>query len=237
LFGVEGRISVDAGMLKIAGAIAGTIGIITALVFIVFREIIRKKIFPRLTKVQAYRIFITIIILSFSLGCYGIYAWLTQKDILAPAEVLRFTIYRDSVPWPLVSVEIPDKKYADYTSITGEIELPFNLSPGESVKLLIDKQFTATLKSGEVSGDLYVKTPRYKRSEIAGVVLRTGKPEPGVKILTEYSDSTFTDHLGHFRFHIRSRMEQDRINLNYSKNGIERKVVVQVNQTNLTLDL
>jgi hypothetical protein len=225
------------GMLKIAGAIAGVIGIITTLVFIIFREIIRKKIFPQLTKSQSYRVLVTIIILSFTLGCFGIYAWLLSEKETKPQESVRFTIYRDSVPLKLVSVEIPDKKFADYTNATGEIELPFNYAPGGSVKLLIDGQYTTTLKSGQSSKEIFIQSPRYKQSEIAGVVLIAGKPEQGVRLLTEHNDSTLTDQLGRFRFRIKSRLEQDRINLIYSKGSLERKVVVQVNQTNLTFDL
>jgi hypothetical protein len=224
-------------MLKIAGAIAGAIGIITTLVFIIFREIIRKKIFPQLTKTQAYRVLVTIILLSFILGCWGIYAWLLHEGDRQPRAFKRLAIYRDSVPWKLVSVEIPNKKFVDYTNATGEIELPLNFSAGESVKLLINGQYTATLQNGQAQQTIYIQTPRYQESEIAGEILYGGKPAAGVKLLTEYNDSTVTDRMGRFRFRVKSRVGQDRIALVYSKGRQERKVVVQINQTNLTFDL
>ncbi len=66
----------DYEFFKIAGAIAGIGGLGLAGVVYIFREVIRKEIFPQLTKGQAYRLLNRIIILIFVIGILGIIAYL-----------------------------------------------------------------------------------------------------------------------------------------------------------------
>jgi len=67
---------VDYELFKIAGAVAGIGGIALAAVVYIFREVIRKEIFPRLTKGQAYKLLNRIIVLVFVIGVLGILAYL-----------------------------------------------------------------------------------------------------------------------------------------------------------------
>lgn len=55
---------------------AGIGGIALASVVYIFREVIRKEIFPRLTKGQAYKLLNRIIVLIFVIGVLGIVAYL-----------------------------------------------------------------------------------------------------------------------------------------------------------------
>lgn len=66
----------DYELFKIAGAVAGIGGIALAAVVYIFREVIRKEIFPRLTKGQAYKLLNRIIVLIFVIGVLGIAAYL-----------------------------------------------------------------------------------------------------------------------------------------------------------------
>lgn len=66
----------DHEIFKIAGAVAGIGGIALAAVIFIFREIIRKEIFPRLTKGQGYRLLNRIVVLTFVIGVLGIVAYL-----------------------------------------------------------------------------------------------------------------------------------------------------------------
>lgn len=63
-------------LFKTAGAVAGIGGIALAAVVYIFREVIRKEIFPQLTKEQAYKLLNRIIVLIFIIGVLGIAAYL-----------------------------------------------------------------------------------------------------------------------------------------------------------------
>lgn len=67
----------DYSLFKIAGAVAGIGGLALASVVYVFREVIRKEIFPQLTKQQAYGLLNRIVVLIFVTGLLGIIAYVT----------------------------------------------------------------------------------------------------------------------------------------------------------------
>lgn len=66
----------DYEFFKIAGAIAGIGGLALASVVYIFREVIRKQIFPQLTREQAYKLLNLIVVLIFIIGVLGIAAYL-----------------------------------------------------------------------------------------------------------------------------------------------------------------
>lgn len=66
----------DSNLFKIAGVVAGIGGIAIATVVLIFREVIRKEIFPQLTKHQAYNLLNRIIVLTFVIGALGIGAYI-----------------------------------------------------------------------------------------------------------------------------------------------------------------
>lgn len=61
--------------LKMFGQVAGLAGLSLGVLLILFRDIIRKKIFPDLTKEHAYRLLRLIVILVWSIAVLGIGAW------------------------------------------------------------------------------------------------------------------------------------------------------------------
>jgi hypothetical protein len=63
------------------GKIAGIAGVSIGVVLILFREIIRKSIFPNLSKIHAYRLLRLIIILTWSIAIIGIGSWLYAKKL------------------------------------------------------------------------------------------------------------------------------------------------------------
>lgn len=69
----------EASVLETVGQVAGIGGIALGVVLIVFREIIRKKIFPQLTKQQAYSLLRLITVFTFSVAIAGIGAWVWVK--------------------------------------------------------------------------------------------------------------------------------------------------------------
>lgn len=69
----------DSSILKTVGEIAGIGGLSLGVVLLVFRDVIRKKIFPTLTKEHAYRLLRLIVILTFAVGLAGLAAWVLTK--------------------------------------------------------------------------------------------------------------------------------------------------------------
>ena len=65
----------DSSFLKIAGQIAGIGGLALGVFLLVFRDVIRKNIFPNLAQVQGYRIIRMIVIATFLIAALGIAAW------------------------------------------------------------------------------------------------------------------------------------------------------------------
>lgn len=65
----------DVELIKAAGRIAGIGGVALGVFLILFREVIRKSIFPMLTREHAYRLLKLIVILVWSIALTGIGAW------------------------------------------------------------------------------------------------------------------------------------------------------------------
>ncbi|HBA40124.1 MAG TPA: hypothetical protein DCZ05_10395 [Deltaproteobacteria bacterium] len=65
----------DAELLKIVGQVAGIGGIALGVLLLVFRDVIRKKIFPMLTKEQAYKLLRFVLLLAWLVALAGIGAW------------------------------------------------------------------------------------------------------------------------------------------------------------------
>jgi hypothetical protein len=78
-------------ILKIVGQVAGIGGLALGVFLILFRDVIRKNIFPRLNEVQAYRLLIVIVILVWSIAIVGIVAWVYTHRLVTtlstPAKV------------------------------------------------------------------------------------------------------------------------------------------------------
>ncbi|HUI96132.1 MAG TPA: hypothetical protein VLX44_10290 [Xanthobacteraceae bacterium] len=70
----------DAGLLKGLGAAAGIGGIALGVFFLLFRELIRKSIFPKLDKADAYRFLQLISVLVWSVAVLGIGAWVVGNQ-------------------------------------------------------------------------------------------------------------------------------------------------------------
>ena len=66
----------DADLLKTLGEILGIGGVALGVFFLLFREIIRKSIFPTLKKDDAYRLLRLISVLVWSVAVLGIAAWI-----------------------------------------------------------------------------------------------------------------------------------------------------------------
>lgn len=63
-------------LLSTLAQIAGIGGIALGVFLLIFRDVIRKRIFPTLTRQQAYRLLVLALVLSWSVAIAGIVAWL-----------------------------------------------------------------------------------------------------------------------------------------------------------------
>jgi hypothetical protein len=65
----------DGSLFRTLGEVAGIGGISLGVLLFVFRDVIRKNIFPMLTKQQAYKLLRLALILVWLIGLIGIGAW------------------------------------------------------------------------------------------------------------------------------------------------------------------
>lgn len=70
----------DFSQLETFGQIAGIGGLALGVLLLVFREVIRKNVFPSLTREQAYNILKLIIVLTFIVALVGIAAWVWSQS-------------------------------------------------------------------------------------------------------------------------------------------------------------
>lgn len=77
----------DAELLKSVGQVSGIGGIALGVLLLVFRDVIRKNIFPKLTKEQAYKLLRFIILLTFLVALAGIGAWVWVISDSGPSNI------------------------------------------------------------------------------------------------------------------------------------------------------
>lgn len=73
-------------LIEIAGKVAGIGGLGLGICLIVFRDVVAKKIFPRLSQEQAFHLLRMIITFTFILGLAGIAAWAWANSLPAPTK-------------------------------------------------------------------------------------------------------------------------------------------------------
>jgi hypothetical protein len=70
--------------LTVVAKVAGIGGIALGVLALIFREVIRKNIFPQLGNAHAYRIIRLMILLTFAIALISVVAWLTVQIFGAP---------------------------------------------------------------------------------------------------------------------------------------------------------
>jgi hypothetical protein len=102
----------DSELLKTLGQLLGIGGLALGIFFLLFREVIRKSIFPTLKKDDAYRLLRLISVLIWSVAVVGIAAWIWGDRKAAAGSVT--TIGPQS---PVIQ------------GTTGDVRIDFNTSP------------------------------------------------------------------------------------------------------------
>lgn len=65
----------ELNIFKLFGQVAGIGGLTLAILFLIFRDIIKKKVFKTMSATQSYKIFRMIIVFLFVLALVGIFSW------------------------------------------------------------------------------------------------------------------------------------------------------------------
>ena len=110
-----------AQLLSKVGQIAGIGGIALGVLLLLFRDVVRKNIFPMLGQAQAYRLITLVVILTFSISALGLGAWVFVQT-RAKEAVVR-TDFPDTNPEPIMKSHlhlIDEEKYGDAYSTASE---------------------------------------------------------------------------------------------------------------------
>ena len=178
--------------LEKAGQIAGIGGISLGVLLLVFREVIRKNIFPGLSRLQAYNILKLIIILTFVIALVGIAAWVwsdTYKreeatDRSPPQQDNFRRVYFqgfDNVPDDELNQMWLKGDSGDWSGTLAEgVYSLCNISQSDSAsftstfKYFLDDDQEQDLRNSRVSLRVKVKPPGGRHSA-AGILFRKSK--------------------------------------------------------------
>lgn len=78
----------ETGVLETVAKVAGIGGVALGVLLLLFREIVRKSIFPKLSPKDAYRLLTTMTLLVFAVAIAGVGAWVWVGSHPAPAAAI-----------------------------------------------------------------------------------------------------------------------------------------------------
>ena len=156
----------EAQLLKTLGQIAGIGGIALGVFLLLFRDVIRRKIFPKLTRNQGYRVILLFMVLTWSIALVGVAAWLKnpsagpgeeKKTLTAVTSIWKVNL--DTKGDLVASKELSSARGGGFSAtnfndladwIAGELGLPER--KGENVRVKM-----------EVPADLSSQKPVFRR--------------------------------------------------------------------------
>jgi hypothetical protein len=149
----------DAQVLRTVGGVAGLAGLAIGMILLLYREIVRKNVFPMLSKRDGYRLLRTITVLSWSLAMFGILCWAWSNTVLHRNQsTITSSISEtqlDPAPNPVIAgtvvdmvtnegigqatLTIAEQGVSATSDDTGNFRLVLSHSRGERVRLLVTK--------------------------------------------------------------------------------------------------
>jgi hypothetical protein len=134
----------DLSILQTVGKVAGIGGLGIGAVIILLREIIRKNVFPNLTRQQGYRLLVLVAGFAWLTGLAGIGAWVYVNSAHASSASKDTTItgsVRDVQNNALSGVQLaaPDAGAQDYSTSNGGFRLNVGNSASSPVLLVVSK--------------------------------------------------------------------------------------------------
>lgn len=115
------------------GAVAGIGGIALVVVVLVFRDVIRRSIFPKLTREQSFRLLMTMVMSISVLAVGGLATYVTITladggDSGPPADRQNPTASTTSTPTPVPTIATPAATATPQASATGSVTTPCEVS-------------------------------------------------------------------------------------------------------------
>jgi len=136
----------DTEILKIVGQVAGIGGLALGVCLLLFRDVIRKNIFPNLNRQQGYRLLLLIVVLTWTIALAGLGAWVyvrtLEKNQVGQTENQLSGVVLDSQgkAIPNVDVSVLGASMRDQTTSSGSFLLKLRVNEGTTVKLQAYKQ-------------------------------------------------------------------------------------------------
>ena len=160
----------DAQILRIFGGVAGLAGLAIGMILLLYREIVRKSIFPTLTRTDAYRLLRTIAILSWSIAMFGILCWVWSTSVLHRSQP--------------TSVITSSSEAAGPPAIAGTIvDQSTNLGIGQATVTVDGHTVTS-----EDSGNFRIVLPEMPTDRVRLTVTRSGYFETDQSVLPPTHD-------------------------------------------------
>jgi hypothetical protein len=147
----------DVQVFRTLGGIAGLAGLAIGMILLLYREIVRKNVFPTLTKRDAYRLLRNIAVLSWSIAMFGILSWVWSTAIL----------HRNQ-PAPAVVASAPEEQMVVAGTVVDEST---NLGIGQAT-IMIDGQSSRSVSDD--SGNFRIVLPGTNRDPVRLSVTKDG---------------------------------------------------------------
>jgi hypothetical protein len=99
--------------LQVFGQVAGIGGLALGVLLVIYREVLRRRMFPQLTRDHAYRIIILIIVLTWTIAVVGVAAWVYTSRRSDRVGIVAEPSFGPPIPfqtgWVFVGYFDPDK--------------------------------------------------------------------------------------------------------------------------------
>lgn len=163
-----------ASTLKTVGQVAGIGGIALGVLLLVFRDVVRKNIFPGLAQVQAYRLIRLIVFLTFSIALAGIAAWVhvQRQPSATPIAAFPKTSPKPVIDSYLAAIDSNrfDEAHSQLSTMArGRFEIGLMRNSYESVRIPL-----GVVRKREIMGQSpYERAPDGTPGPFMNVVVRT----------------------------------------------------------------
>ncbi|WP_353064587.1 hypothetical protein RBB77_02320 [Tunturibacter psychrotolerans] len=144
-------------IFRTLGGIAGLAGLAIGMILFLYREILRKNVFPTLTKRDAYRLLRNIAILSWSIAMFGILGWAWSTAILHRSQ-----------PAPDGVAAAPDEALVIAGTV---VDQSTNMGIGQAT-IVIDGQSSSF--TSEDTGNFRIALPGINRDPVRLSVTKNG---------------------------------------------------------------
>ena len=185
----------DPSILKTVGQVAGIAGLSIGMLVIVFREVIRKNIFPTLTKAQGFNLLLTIVVFSFIVAIVGLlFSYLTSKQ-KPPETTVKVTKENNATTIEITGGSAEERlkiiREAALKSVDSTESMPPSVKEFEEV---VKEHVRAALEAGKVTGSTEILVEKWMGIVIVDhpeLVVEDGTPNSTGLHITTKNENAF----------------------------------------------